>query len=217
MIFAPGLRGISPVLSLSFVASAVSNAATVIVPGSAAVGDLAVLFDCGAVSSFGSVPNVDPAGYTRIFEQGVALGFSSSRAVVNYRVLGVGEAGSSISGINATRNNKVLFVFRPSRALASVTPSVWTGHSTSGDPDPRPVSGSAGTPPLLVLGMAACDGATAAFSTASPAFSATVATATPALIAGYKIYNSAPADHTIDMNDLGNLNQLIAGYIAVSA
>jgi hypothetical protein len=36
------------------------------------------------------------------------------------------------------------------------------------------------------------------------------------MIIGWKIYNSSPQDHTVDMNDLGNANLLISGYLAVA-
>jgi hypothetical protein len=36
------------------------------------------------------------------------------------------------------------------------------------------------------------------------------------MYAAYKIYNSAPANHTIDQIDEGNANVLASGYLRVS-
>ncbi|MER8464177.1 hypothetical protein [Mesorhizobium sp. M1396] len=67
--------------------------------------------------------------------------------------------------------------------------------------------------PLVVIGVAVGSGGTAVFSTASPAFDATQTAGSGApVIAGYKLYNASPANHTIDMADLG-INVLASGYL----
>ena len=87
------------------------------------------------------------------------------------------------------------------------------------NPDSQTALASGGTAALVVIGFAACEEETdALFSTASPAFDDTVQNAGGTAILGYKIYNKAPADHTIDIDHLGqsfDVNALQTGYLEV--
>lgn len=202
-------------LQLAFVAAAVSSAANLTVPASAAIGDWAILFD---FADAGSTPAlVTPTGYTDLASAGASGAFGggfNGRGAVSYKTLASGEPGAAITGMNGAGSNaKVMFVFRPSRALVSVTPNTWNGVLDPGDPAGQSVLAAAGTAPLIVFGCAATDAGTAAFSTASPAFDGTQLTGDSDMIAGYKIYNSGPADHSIDMNDVGR-NYLASGFVA---
>jgi hypothetical protein len=67
---------------------------------------------------------------------------------------------------------------------------------------------------LIVIGETWSNTGTTAFSTASPAFDGDIAAAATFRV-GYKVYNSSPVDHTIDMNDIGT-NTLTSGMIQVS-
>ncbi len=67
-----------------------------------------------------------------------------------------------------------------------------------------------------MIGVSGVDG-TAAFATASPAFDATIANADNDLLVGYTLYAAgAGANHTIDMDDLGDDNWLAGIYYTVS-
>jgi hypothetical protein len=201
-------------MTVSFVDSATSTSSTVTIPAGASIGDLAVLFDDGSNSS-GAPAEVVPTGFTQIGASLSIGGVGGSRSVVSYKILAAGEPGSSITGVNGDlRNQKVILVFHSNlSAFVSATPSTWNGELTSGNPALQTVSASGQAAPLLVLGQAYVTTATpASFSTASPAFDATVGT-TNSLLAGYKIYNSSPADHSIDQDDLGSGNTPRSGYV----
>lgn len=195
--------------TLSFHASAVSNAATVTVPATVQAGDVGILVDFIENGATG----VTPTGWTQLAD---AADSTFQRIRVSRKILTGADAGATVTGMSASNNNKVLLVFRGTAAIASVAAGSWNAQATGGDPTSQSVTASGGTPPLVVIGAAAINGGTAAFSTASPAFDATVATANADLLVGYKIYNSAPSDHTIDMNDLGTRNALASGYLACS-
>lgn len=197
-------------LTLSFNTSAVSNANTITIPAGALVGDLAVLFD----QCFGGTTDVIPTGWTGIAT--ATAGGAGSRGRISYKVLVGGDPGASITGLDATSEDKVMLVFTPSATIATVTVSTWNIASTALDPASQSVLASGQATPLVVLGSSSVNGGTAAFATASPAFDATVATADADLLVGYKIYNSSPADHTIDQNDLGNDQIPASGYLIVS-
>ncbi len=221
------LPGLAPVLArravgnaittITFVASAGANAATITIPAGAQAGDVAVLFDLAHSTSVAAAPtSVTPANWTLIKETNEAVS-RGSRAITSYKILAAGEPGSSVTGMNDDREDKVMLVFRGNVAVVTVTPSVWNGESTDGDPASQSVAASGGAAPLVVLGCAGDDNSNASFATASPAFDGTGTATDLDAIMGYKIYNSAPADHTIDMADLGSNNALHSGYLQFSA
>jgi hypothetical protein len=114
-------------------------------------------------------------------------------------------------------DRKIALVFRPSSSFTTITSSTATTQLTDINPSTQAVSPSAETTAVIVIGIAATDAGTAAFSTASPAFDATIATADADLLVGYKIYAAgSAANHSIDMNDLGSDNWLAGIYYTVS-
>lgn len=199
-------------MATSFVASATSiDSATIVIPSGAQAGDWAILFD-HIFNNSPSPTEVVPAGWTQI---GSSLTNGTTRRwVVSHKILVAGDPGATVTGMSpSTDSDKVMFVFRGANPYASATPSTWNGEQTTLNPASQTVSASGQTAPLIVLGQAFVSNATAAFSTASPAFDATVATSSARMLAGYKIYDASPSDHTIDQNDLGNTNCLRSGYV----
>jgi hypothetical protein len=220
---AHGLRraaagGAGGLTSITFVNSAISNAATITVPAAAQTGDVAILFDV-AESTTGTPPSdVVPTNWTGITTTTfVNSAGNGQRCRISYKILTGGDPGASITGMNGTaRNDKVMLVVRGNVAATAVSAEDWTLVGEETDPASQTVNASTlGTAPLVVFGMANARLSTAVFSTASPAFDATVADGTADLLAGYKIYDSAPADHTIDMADLGN-NMLASGFLELT-
>ena len=215
MSFLPGMTGaMSGFVDRSIsatVLSASSTTSTIVIPAAAAIGDLAVLFDYAEGS--GLPTDVVPTNWTGL----VTATVDNFRIRCSRKVLVGGDPGATITGMNGSvGNDKVMLVFRPSSAIATVTPSTWLAEVTLGNPASQAISASGQAVPIIVFGCAAINGGTAAFSTASPAFDAEVAKAQADIIAGYKIYNSGPANHTIDMNDLGDSNGLASGYLIVA-
>ncbi len=96
---------------------------------------------------------------------------------------------------------------------------------TASNPTSQTLSISAVTPPLIGFGFAAASTSSGsfpdiAFSTASPAFDGTQTAydlTAKGMIVGYKIYDSGPSNHTIDMNDFDSnanyFNMLASFYL----
>jgi hypothetical protein len=198
--------------SITFVDSATSTSSTITIPAAAQAGDVAILFDYAQASS-GIPTDIVPTGWTGI----ITATSAQLRSRISYKILAAGEPGTSVTGLDGDVEDKVMLVFRGNIAATAVSAEDWALECTSANPSSQTVNASTlGTAPLVVLGMAAHTAATAAFSTASPAFDATVLNSDSDIIAGYKIYNSGPADHSVDMNDLGSFNALGSGFLELT-
>ena len=109
---------------------------------------------------------------------------------------------------------KILLVFRPDAPIttaAHADPDQFTGN---GIPAAQTVTASGGTPPLIVFGAYSSSG-TINPRTMSPAKNGEVANGTTRYIA-WKIYNSSPANVSVDMDDEGDGNTLQSCYIEVA-
>ena|SRR3990167_277358 len=210
-MIADRIRSSARVSISSTVLSAWSSSSTIVIPATAAVGDLAVLFDFALRTT--GVPDVIPTGWTGLVTD---TNGDNTRIRCSYKKLVSGDPGATITGLTAAGTaNKLMLVFRPSFTIVTITPSTWLAEATEGNPASQLVAASSQAPPLVVCGGAAIISGTAAFSTASPAFDAEIASANGDIIVGYKIYNNAPQDHTIDMNDIQQ-NGLASGYLVVA-
>lgn len=83
----------------------------------------------------------------------------------------------------------------------------------NGNPAPQVITASSGTPPLVVIGCFGVRGGISGWSF-SPTQDGSITFNDIAM--AHKIYNSSPADVTIDMADLGNVNTLISCYLQVA-
>jgi hypothetical protein len=113
---------------------------------------------------------------------------------------------------------KVLVVFRGNVPIAVATPNTWGHEITANNPVAQSVTASGGTPPLVVFGgyrsnSAAVDPRTFTVG-GSPAKDGEVASTSNLSYLAWKIYNSSPADVSVDMDDEGGTNMLQSGYIA---
>lgn len=208
-----GSGAAGPVTTVSLFSTTTSTGTTIAWPASLQAGDVAVLVDRAATVSGSPPPSVVPTGFTGLTDDQTTQGIGqvSQRLVNSWRLLDGSESGN-ITGLNGT-GGKVLYIIRGDNPIVGVTPSVWNHQATTGDPTSQSVLASGQATPLAVIGAAVGSAGSAAFSTASPAFDATQTAGTGApLIAGYKLYNSLPANHTIDMADLG-INALASGYL----
>lgn len=194
-------------LTISYVTSAESTGETIVIPAGAAIGDVAVLADF-AWSLAGDPTDVVPTGWTGLVEDEG----NNARFRISYKILTAGNPGATITGMNGNSGDaKLMFVFRASTHVKTVTASTWLAETADADPASQAVSASGQNTPLVVLGF--CSANVAVFNVASPAFDAEVAIGNDDLRGGYKIYNASPADHTIDMADLGDDNALASGYL----
>jgi len=209
--FIDDTSGLSPV---TYVGTAESTGANITIPATAQSGDIAVLYDA-ALNSSGSPTLVTPAGWTNKVNSTLVTNY---RAAVCVKVLDGSDAGMSITGMSGTsENSKQMLVFRPATVAGSVTFSTFNTEYSSGNPSAQVAAASGQTPPVIVLGGCGTRG-TPVFSSVSPAFDAQVTPSHGRLRMGYKIYDigGTPADHTVDMNDLGNPNHLWSGYVTLA-
>lgn len=202
---------------LVFRASANAATESITIPATARENDLAILIDLATDST---VTAVIPTNWTEVASMADDIGgIGQSKIRVSTKILTSSDPNTSVTGMNGSGGfmAKVMLVF--GKVIGSRTFND-VANSTFGTSNPaaQTCNASGGTAPLIVLGIAADAHSpyAAAFSTASPAFDATVASGSY-LVVGYKIYNESPQDHTIDMDDLGDLNLLESAYIECGA
>lgn len=215
MPFLPGLRYVEPappgaLTSVSFVTSGTSTAANVTGPAGIQAGDILVLYDAAGNTS-GTPSTVIPSGFTEL--AGASAGTRNRR--VSYKLATGAEASASITGMNGTSaNHKAILVFRGDATATSVSPGgVVQPAITDGNPADETITAGGGAAPLIVVGAYGSTGAVSPIIF-TPTEDGTVSVTTAILIR-YKIYNASPADVTIGMNDEGNGNGLLGGYLAV--
>jgi len=188
--------------SISVVASATSVSGTITWPGGLQAGDVAFICDWLRQSS-GTPTEVVASGFTKIFSDG-NTGTNSQHMLLEYKILTGSESGSLTVQDGTSADGKVMLIIRGNEAIARVTASTPTNSGvTASNPSPQDILASGGTPPLIALG---CFGASSAISprTWSPSPDGEVGSSNNQCWVGYKIYNSSPADHSIDMDDEGS-------------
>lgn len=211
----PTFCPVAGAIPLEFVDSAAAkNTGQITIPVTAAAGDYAILFDFARNSS--PVPaEVVPAGWTKIITETQDAGSNDTRILVSHKTLASGDPGSLISGMSGTHEAKIILVFKQPATPAA---SLWQAECTPTNPTQQNVAASGVSAPLIVFGCGAGNTSSAvSFSTASPAFDATVSVASgasPGMTVGYKIYEAAPQNHSIDINDLGDANALASGVVS---
>lgn len=203
-----GVGSLARVTTLAQQNLATSTAATITAPSDIVAGDLLVLWDA-PINSAGTPTAVTPAGFTQITNITATL----IRGIASYKIANGSEASASISGMNGTSaNRKILYTFRGNVPITTATLLGLTAEGTDGNPAAQVCSAGSGTPPLVVLG---CYYGTPSLSGASFTPAEDASTTTGARQVSYKIYNSAPADTTVDLGD-GGSNLLASFYLQVS-
>lgn len=222
-MFLPGFKKAGgTTLTLALRDYAVSTGGTITVPAAAQVDDLAVLWHCAHSSDDVVSNNSAPSGWPSPTNN---VDNISTNAWIrqHYKKLVLGDLNAAINVMYAEGTNEltnsIMLIFSPGKLTPTYTASAGTIDTVVGNPVSQSVAASGQTPPLVVLGFAARSNSgssgSAAFSTASPAFGATVMNGSSAT-AGYKIYTSSPSSHTIDMNDLSDANFLAGMYIRIT-
>lgn len=122
-----------------------TDSPSITIPASAQSGDIAVLFD----STAGTVSTI-PSGWTAIIAENAVF-----ELTVSYRILQSGDAGTTVSGQNATTYSlKQMLVFRPLSVISTVNiDSLSNSFEISTTPPPQTVTASAVTAPAIVLAM----------------------------------------------------------------
>lgn len=204
-------------LSLTFVTSGTSTSASIAIPASAQAGDLAVVFDGSFNTNSASITAVTPYGWTTVVNDYSGYGGDDgARLKVNRKVLVSGDLSTSPTFSTSTTNRKMILIFRPSKAIASVTASSWNSELTSSDPSQQTVSASGQTAPLIVMAWASANSASAPAFTDSPALTEVAMSQSDwSIRVGYTVYNTGPQNHTIDVGDNGQ-NGLQSGYLSLT-
>lgn len=193
--------------------NSVDNSA-VSLPASTQAGDLAVMIDVARDSSAVLPTDVVPSGFTGIDELNI-LGTTGTRMRTSFKILAGGE--SSITGMDSIADDKVILVFRGGLSIGTATAGSLGKEATNNNPIAQVVAGSGQTTPLVIVGASYNFAAGGAFTGVSPAFDATVGSGSGnRLVTGYKIYNSSPADVSVDMADLGFANLLMSFRILLT-
>lgn len=196
----------APVLSLAFfdyLGHESDGIANLSLPAGAQAGDLAV----ASVQTFGG-SLVTPSGWTLLYSN-----TSVREARGACKILDGTETTANFNSGSTTFTDGGVAIFRPSRVLASLSAAGWQSQGTSANPTAQTVTSGSGIAPLVVIGFAhTAAGSVTGFSTQSPAFD-DVLSNNPEFFLGYKIYNSNPVNHSVDMDDGGSNNVLASGYI----
>jgi hypothetical protein len=224
-------RGFSLATTLAFQSSATSqDSATITGPADIIAGDLLVLSDVSMrVSS--NPTTVVPSDFD-IEQNAVAdVGFGMRlRHILSSKIATGAEASASLTGMGHNAKSKILFVFRPDNPITSKTGASGGGVVSTGNPSSQNVAAASGTPPLVVIGGYACisepfvEAGIIDPRTFSPAKTAEVQIqysdgAEEVEIdhwLAYRIYNTGPADTSIDMDDEDEGNSLVSRHIQVS-
>lgn len=196
--------------SISFFNSSVSSLSTISMPASIQAGDLAILCDY-ALNASGAPADVVPSLFTQF---GTSLVMATNyKRILSYKVLDGTE--TTITGMNGTSaNRKTLIVFRKASGTWSAPQDV-AEQTTSGDPSAQVVNVSGESNPVVVIGSYAGTG-TVSTRTMTPTKDSEVTAANNVNYLAWCVYNSSPADTTVDMGDSGTGNILSSFYFELT-
>lgn len=209
-------------MALSFIASTSSSGATVTAPASGIEpGDLLLVYQYARGTAVPTL--VTPDGFTPIITTTHNPGSANlGHTSLAYKIAVGDEDGEVLTGMDGnTIDIKLCLQFRDSDgAIDSVTPSTFTQNADdSGGSDPGSQSilaGDSGTAPLIVVGGYCANGSISGESFSPAADGSILAeTASDDMIFKYKLYDSSPANHTIDMGDFG-VQYMVGGYIEIT-
>ena len=194
-----------------------SGAPTVAVNVPAAVieGDLLVLATFG-LRGAGDVSFSLESGWTQVLLSTA----DRDRIVVQVKVAETGDAGAALSTTNNSNSSEynVVAAFRPDVPLASFTVHDTDSELTSAAPGNQTVTASAGPVPLVVLGVWAGSSlgeiSPRGMSPAKDGERRAGPSSGSQMWLGWKIYNTAPSNVTVSMDDEYANNLLGSLYIS---
>mgnify|MGYP003440872844 CR=1 FL=1 len=204
--FTPGAK----ILEL-FSNTATANSATIAWPGGIRAGDLAVLVDEGENTGAPAPTSVIPSGFTSIADNTLL----SVRTILSYKLL-VGTESGNITGmaVASSESNKRLLIFRLQGAISSVVVGTFANVFDANNPAAQTTTLVGLVCPLVYIAVGGNrTGPASTFTTETPALDNKYSDT--ANVVGYKIYNSNPQNHTVDIADLSTNNWLFSGYIRV--
>lgn len=181
-------------------------------------GELLILLDYAYkdVIASGGVSYVLPAGFVELVTSFVTGGTNYyGRLVLSAKISDGTE--TSIVGMNPTGSfsaRKILKRFAGDVPINAITISAALEQGTSGNPAPQDILAGAATPPVLLL-AAHCSAYAVSPRTWAPAKDGEAASTSSTCYLAWKIYDSSPADHSVDMDDEGRPNTLASLFIEV--
>ena len=218
----PGIiAAINPVagaLTLTFLDFTESDAASVTLLSTIQAGDLLVLVQKASKSTT-APPHVVPPGWTSVGSFGFNATTFATRLGAVFKIAVSADASKTITGMNGSSSNaKVALVFRPSTPLTTAAKFGNSFEVTNGNPSDKVIASGGGTPPLVVFGAF---GELNNTNPASRAMSVTEdgevdSSSSDDVFCKYKIYNTAPANITMSMDDEGAKNALGGWWIEVA-
>ena len=195
-----------PMASITQVGASSSTAETITAPAGIVFGDILVLLQYS--DGFFTLPTaVVPTGFVNV----VNSTDTGRRTIASVKIADGTEAGATLTGMNATgfgtTNAKAMEVFRGDAAAVQLETKGALGAVIDGNPVAQVQTIASETAPLIVIGGY---GAGAAISprTWTPGPVQGEVNPNTTLYLAYQIFNSSPANTTIDMDDEGSGNGL---------
>lgn len=187
-------------LELSYVTYATTTSQTITIPASSQVGDIAVYVN--RASGIVTIPTtVVPSGWTSVSN----VTATYTRSIIAYKILVTGNPGSSVTVMNDTYDSTVMFIFRPTTTITSLSYASLNEQGVDTDPTAQTVTAQ-GTP-YIVIGACGSN-ATCTFNTSWPTATQIINSTSCYVRLGYYIFNSNSSDVTVDMADAGSRNIL---------
>ncbi|MFA5387038.1 MAG: hypothetical protein WC322_01425 [Candidatus Paceibacterota bacterium] len=207
------------VATLSYIDSTGSSfSSTITAPAAINAGDLLILVDSGR-NTVATPAEVIPSGFTK-FDEYVDAGLFY-RVTWSYKIADGTEDGATLTGMLAIATiSKICYQFRGNVSITGISQFSKVVQFTSSDPTAQVVTASGGAVPLIVLVYYNSTGNISP-RTFSPAKDGEendnndTGVVSNAWLA-YKIYNSSPADVTVDMDDEGDRNLIYSFYLQVT-
>jgi hypothetical protein len=192
--------------------SASDMAATVTAPADIIAGDLLIMVDF-SFGAYSPPTAVTPSNWNNVLN--LTTG-TKSRGMIHWKLANGSEASSVITGMNGSTgfSSKLIVVFRGDIPATLITTSTMNSEATTGNPASQNVAASGGTPPLVVMGFYMASAAVDP-RTMSPAKDGEVAPADNGNWLAWKIYNTSPANVSVDMDDEGS-NLLASTYFQMA-
>lgn len=215
MSFFPFVPPIGGLTTLSVQDSATSTTDQITVPASVQEGDLIMLMDSALDDS--DPGTVVPSGFTSIVNTYFDGGLGARlRQIISYKIAVDADASSTLTGMNAAQDRKMLYVFRGNAKITAVNTSTPTAEGTSGNPSTQSILAAllGAAPPVIIVGCYGSNGDVdpRTFSTTKDG----EINATSTAYLAYKIYNSSPSNVNVDMDDEGGANVLQGFYLECS-
>ena len=213
VIFIPRKKSSAAALSsISVFATAISTAETITLPDGIEEGDLIVLFQVAIDADSTPPALVTPSGFSSI-DSATITSIISYRTEVAYKLADGTEGGTSITGMSGNNSDhKRVVVFRGDVAATTAIVADVESVVDSGNPPAQTVTSGSGTAPLIVFGTWTAT-ASEQDRTMTPEKDGELGSG--ATWIGWKIYNSSPANVSVDTADHG-INMMQSFYIELS-